>query len=148
MAMQKKSRKRDAILACVCSTDTHPTAEWVYTQLKPDIPDLSLGTVYRNLAMFRREGIIGSAGVVNGLERYDRNPLPHAHFVCTQCSAVYDLPDIEPPVELMPKGSAVQPWPISWNRRPLFWISTSHWRFHCRTVSGATGSGSRTVLCT
>ena len=53
MAMQKKSRKRDAILACVCSTDTHPTAEWVYTQLKPDIPDLSLGTVYRNLAMFR-----------------------------------------------------------------------------------------------
>ena len=85
MAMQKKSRKRDAILACVCSTDTHPTAEWVYTQLKPDIPDLSLGTVYRNLAMFRREGIIGSAGVVNGLERYDRNPLPHAHFVCTQC---------------------------------------------------------------
>ena len=101
MAMQKKSRKRDAILACVCSTDTHPTAEWVYTQLKPDIPDLSLGTVYRNLAMFRREGIIGSAGVVNGLERYDRNPLPHAHFVCTQCSAVYDLPDIEPPVGLM-----------------------------------------------
>ena len=72
MAMQKKSRKRDAILACVCSTDTHPTAEWVYTQLKPEIPDLSLGTVYRNLAMFRREGIIGSAGVVNGLERYDR----------------------------------------------------------------------------
>ena len=81
MGIQKKSRKRDAILACVCSTDTHPTAEWV--------------------AMFRREGIIGSAGVVNGLERYDRNPLPHAHFVCTQCSAVYDLPDIEPPVELM-----------------------------------------------
>ena len=66
MGIQKKSRKRDAILACVCSTDTHPTAEWVYTQLKPDIPDLSLGTVYRNLAMFRREGIIGSAGVVNG----------------------------------------------------------------------------------
>ena len=42
MAMQKKSRKRDAILACVCSTDTHPTAEWVYTRLKPEIPDLSL----------------------------------------------------------------------------------------------------------
>ena len=60
MGIQKKSRKRDAILACVCSTDTHPTAEWVYTQLKPDIPDLSLGTVYRNLAMFRREGIMGT----------------------------------------------------------------------------------------
>ena len=86
MGIQKKSRKRDAILACVCSTDTHPTAEWVYTQLKPDIPDLSLGTVYRNLAMFRREGIIGSAGVVNGLERYDRNPLP-TRISCARSAA-------------------------------------------------------------
>ena len=49
MGIQKKSRKRDAILACVCSTDTHPTAEWVYTQLKPEIRDLSLGTVYRHV---------------------------------------------------------------------------------------------------
>ena len=86
MAMQKKSRKRDAILACVCSTDTHPTAEWVYTQLKPEIPDLSLGTVYRNLAMFRREGIIWSAGVVNGLERYDRNPHPAPSMTCRTSS--------------------------------------------------------------
>ena len=101
MAIQKKSRKRDAILACVCSTDTHPTADRVYTRLKPYLQINAFGRVNGTAAMFRREGIIGSAGVVNGLERYDRNPIPHAHFVCTQCSAVYDLPDIEPPVELM-----------------------------------------------
>ena len=44
--VRKHSRKRDAILACLRSTTCHPTAEWVYQQLKPAIPDLSLGTVY------------------------------------------------------------------------------------------------------
>ena len=63
MAMLRKhSRKRDAILACLRSTTCHPTAEWVYQQLKPAIPDLSLGTVYRNLSMFKDEGLVISVG--------------------------------------------------------------------------------------
>ena len=57
---RKHSRKRDAILECLRCTTSHPTAEWVYTQLKPTIPDLSLATVYRNLAMFKDEGTIDS----------------------------------------------------------------------------------------
>ena len=73
MPAHKRSRKRDAILACVRSTTAHPTADWVYARLKPEIPDLSLGTVYRNLAMFKREGLITSVGVVDGLERFDFN---------------------------------------------------------------------------
>ena len=68
---RKHSRKRDAILECLRCTTSHPTAEWVYTQLKPPIPDLSLATVYRNLAMFKDEGTIDSVGVYNGLERFD-----------------------------------------------------------------------------
>lgn len=97
MSARKHSRKRDAILDCVRSTPTHPTAEWVYAKLKPQIPDLSLGTVYRNLAMFKREGLIGSVGVVDGMERFERNPAPHAHFICTCCHAVIDLEGIQPP---------------------------------------------------
>lgn len=88
---RKHSRKRDAILACVRSTTCHPTAEWVYTRLKPEIPDLSLGTVYRNLAMFKQSGEILSVGTVAGLERFDGNTAPHPHFVCTCCTAVYDV---------------------------------------------------------
>ena len=41
------SRKREAILNAIQSTDCHPSAEWVYQTLKPTHPDLSLGTVYR-----------------------------------------------------------------------------------------------------
>ena len=51
--------------------------------------------------MFRREGIIGPPVSSMGSSVMTATPFPHAHFVCTQCSAVYDLPDIEPPVELM-----------------------------------------------
>ncbi len=93
--MEKKqnySKKREAILNVIRGTTSHPTAEWVYQQLKPEIPDLSLGTVYRNIAQFKNDGVIISVGVVNGQERYDGNPKPHTHFVCSGCGAVIDIP--------------------------------------------------------
>ena len=101
MSVRKHSRKRDAILSCVRGTTCHPTAEWVYTQLKPEIPDLSLGTVYRNLAMFKQDGEIVSVGTVAGLERFDGNTKPHAHFVCTACNGVYDVPQAELPEQFV-----------------------------------------------
>lgn len=95
--VRKHSRKRDAILDCIRQTKCHPSAEWVYQQLKPEIPDLSLGTVYRNIAMFKEEGTIQSIGVVNGLERYDYNTAPHTHFICTACGRVLDLDGVDLP---------------------------------------------------
>ena len=85
------SKKREAILAYLRSTDAHPTAECVYRQLKPSFPDLSLGTVYRNLSLFKQEGVIGSACIEDGMERFDRNAAPHAQFVCNRCHRVMDL---------------------------------------------------------
>lgn len=97
MAVRKHSRKRDAILACVRSTAVHPSADWVYARLKPQIPDLSLGTVYRNLALLKQEGTITSVGVVDGMERFEGNTRPHAHFICSHCSAVIDVEGVQPP---------------------------------------------------
>ena len=82
---RKRSRKREAILDCLRQTDVHPSAEWVYRRLKPRIPDLSLATVYRNLALFKQEGLICSLGVAQGLERFDGDTSPHVHFICTGC---------------------------------------------------------------
>lgn len=93
----KHFRKRDAILSYLRSTDVHPSADMVYAHLKPEIPDLSLGTVYRNLAMFRQQGTIASVGTVNGVERFDGNTMPHVHFICTDCSAVVDMPQLQVP---------------------------------------------------
>ena len=91
MKMKKYSRKRNAILEAIRSTKTHPTAEWVYNHLKPEYPDLSLGTVYRNISMFRDEGEIVSVGVVNGQEHFDGTVEPHTHFICEKCGGILDI---------------------------------------------------------
>lgn len=97
---RKRSKKREAILDCLRQTNLHPSAEWVYRRLKPQIPDLSLATVYRNLALFKQEGTICSLGVVQGLERFDGDTSPHVHFVCTGCGRILDLPGLQLPAEL------------------------------------------------
>ena len=96
----KHFRKRDAILHCVRSTDAHPSADWVFEHVKEQVPDISLATVYRNLALFKEQGLITSLGTVKGVERFDGNTDPHVHFICTQCGSVLDLPEISVPEEL------------------------------------------------
>jgi Fur family peroxide stress response transcriptional regulator len=91
-AERKHSHKRDAILKAIRSTTGHPSAQWVYDKLKPLIPNLSLGTVYRNINLFRHEGLVVSVGVVNGEERFDGIVEPHPHLVCGGCGKVMDLP--------------------------------------------------------
>ena len=100
MKTKNHSKKREAILAKIRSTTSHPTAEWVYRELKDEYPDLSLGTVYRNIGLFREEGEIISVGTVAGQERFDGNTMPHGHFVCQVCRAVIDFagPDAHPEV--------------------------------------------------
>ena len=70
---------------------TVPSVEEIYRRLKPDYPDLSLGTVYRNLALFREEGKAMSVATVAGQERLDGRTHPHAHFVCEKCGRVDDV---------------------------------------------------------
>ena len=64
MSIRKKSKKRDVVLEVLRGTDTHPSAQWIYSEAKKIVPDLSLGTVYRNLNLFKEEGLVVSVGVV------------------------------------------------------------------------------------
>lgn len=97
---RKHFRKREALLAYLRSTHEHPSAEMVFSQLRQDFPDISLGTVYRNLSMFKDSGEIASVGTVGGVERFDGNPAPHVHFVCNSCRSVTDLHEITVPEEV------------------------------------------------
>ncbi len=98
--VSKQFRKRNAILDCLRASHTHPSAEMVFAELKQTHPDISLATVYRNLTLFKRQGLITTAGTVNGAERFDGNVKPHVHFICTGCGAVTDVPEITPPEAL------------------------------------------------
>ena len=99
-ATTKQFRKRNAILECLRSTDSHPSAEMVHEMLQREHPDISLATVYRNLALFKSQGIITSVATVRGVERFDANTNPHVHFICTGCDAVIDLHQIRMPQAL------------------------------------------------
>ena len=101
MECKKHFRKRDAILTCLRQTTVHPSAEWIYTQLKAEIPDLSMGTVYRNLNLFKQQGLAVTVATVKGVERFDGNTDPHVHFICTSCSAVLDLVQMNVPEALL-----------------------------------------------
>ena len=90
--VRKKSRKREAMLAALRATTEHPTAEMLYNTLKPEYPELSLGTVYRNLSLFAEEGDAMSVGVFRGQERFEARTEPHAHLHCAQCGLVIDVP--------------------------------------------------------
>ena len=79
------------MLELIRSSRVHPSALWVYQQLKPEFQDLSLGTVYRNLKVLIEEGELASAGVVHGEERFDGEPSPHPHAVCKRCGRIHDL---------------------------------------------------------
>lgn len=96
----KQFRKRNAILTYLRSVTNHPSAETVFTELKQEIPDLSMGTVYRNLNLFKQQGLAVIVATVKGVERFDGNTDPHVHFICTECDAVIDLMDMEVPESL------------------------------------------------
>ena len=96
----KHFKKRDAILEYLRSTTAHPSAEKIYTDLKPQIPDLAMGTVYRNLALFKEQGLVSSVATVKGVERFDGNVSPHVHFICSDCDAVIDLMEMDIPPAL------------------------------------------------
>lgn len=94
--VQKHSKKRDAILQAIRSTDCHPSAEWIYSQVKPIYPDISLGTVYRNLALFEETGEVIAVATVDGQKRYDATADPHTHFICECCKNVIDVETPQP----------------------------------------------------
>ena len=88
----KRSRQREKILSILRDTDTHPTASWVYDELKKEFHNLSMGTVYRNLNILVDQNLVKRIESGSSFDRFDANVNPHYHFVCRECDSVYDVP--------------------------------------------------------
>ena len=88
MKPQRYSHQRERIYEALCATKEHPTAQMVYETLKPEMPKLSLGTVYRNLQQMAQDGrIMELDGPVT---RFDATAQPHTHIRCSRCGCVAD----------------------------------------------------------
>ncbi len=90
MQPQRYSRQREAILHNLKGRCDHPCADMVYESLRQEIPNISLGTVYRNLNNLAADGSI-IRFTVGGKERFDGNTIPHIHFVCDKCGEIHDV---------------------------------------------------------
>ena len=87
----RKTKQREAILKVLKSTDVHPTAQWVYEQVRQELPHISLGTVYRDLKMLKEKGEIKELEFGGSQNRFDGNTEKHSHFCCIKCNGIYDI---------------------------------------------------------
>lgn len=98
--MKKYSRQREAILKKLSRTVLHPTAEEIYSDIKKEMPEIGLATVYRNLKEFQREGKI--IGIKAGeYEHFDYTVSAHAHSFCPVCERVTDIALSEEQIKLL-----------------------------------------------
>ena len=88
--MKNYSRQREAILNELRSRCDHPTATQVYEGVRKTMPNISLGTVYRNLSALVENGEIISVSVGDGYEHFDGDRSFHLHLRCRQCGDIID----------------------------------------------------------
>lgn len=93
----RQTRQRAAILRVLHNTNQHPTADWIYAQVRQELPHISLGTVYRLLNALAEEGAVGVLAPDGGPHRYDGRPGPHHHVICTACGRISDVPELISP---------------------------------------------------
>lgn len=93
MKKTRNTRQRNVILDILKGSRSHPTAEAVYREARRVIPNISLGTVYRNLNFLRDQGVIREIRTgEGGSSRFDGGGTPHAHFHCVRCNNLLDIP--------------------------------------------------------
>ncbi len=91
MATTKYSRQRESIINFLKSSKEHPTADVIYQNLRVNNPNISLGTVYRNLTKLTESGTILKISCNDASDHFDGNTEPHAHFICNCCHHIIDL---------------------------------------------------------
>ena len=90
------SRQRERIYEYLISAKEHPSAEMIHSDLREEAPDLSLGTVYRNLKLLEDMGKVRRISILQGSDRYDAVCCDHVHFICQNCGELQDLEGIDP----------------------------------------------------
>ncbi len=90
--MKNYSKQREEIARVLKADRTHPSAIKIYEEVRKTLPNISLGTVYRNLADLEENGKILSLSVGDGTDRFDGFTEPHIHLICRKCFSVTDVP--------------------------------------------------------
>ncbi|MEM1484741.1 transcriptional repressor [Oscillospiraceae bacterium PP1C4] len=85
------SRQRELIYQTVMQNAIHPNADTVYALVRAQDPNISLGTVYRNLNLLCEQGQLRKISVPNTSDCFDGRCDEHHHLICTRCGKVFDI---------------------------------------------------------
>ena len=85
------SYQRLRILEYLMNNLCHPTVDMIYSKLIREIPTLSKTTIYNTLNLFQQRGLILGLTIDENEVRYESNIVPHAHFKCEKCGAIFDV---------------------------------------------------------
>ena len=85
------SRQRQKILELLQKSKEHPSADWIYKNIRESFPSISLGTVYRNLGVLNEQGFINKIIHAGSADRFDADMTGHSHFYCDKCGEIYDV---------------------------------------------------------
>jgi len=88
---RRDTKQREAILRIPRNTDSHPTADWIYDEVRKVIPNVSRGTVYRNLKILKGDLEISELNLNGTVSRFEGRQMNHYHFRCDRCGRVFDL---------------------------------------------------------
>jgi Fur family ferric uptake transcriptional regulator len=87
------TRQRKLVLDELKKLKNHPSADYLFGVVRKKMPNISLGTVYRNLDVLANSGLILKLDLAGGQCRYDGDVSPHYHIRCKDCGAIGDLSD-------------------------------------------------------
>lgn len=85
------THQRQVLFEVVQEMEGHPSPEEIYARVRRRIPSISLATVYKNLHLFIRSGIVGEVSLHHGSLRVETNRTTHHHLVCRGCKSITDL---------------------------------------------------------
>jgi Fur family peroxide stress response transcriptional regulator len=134
MAAKRNSFQRRMIGETLWQID-HPTAVEVYERVRRDCPQISLGTVYRNLASMADDGEILRLSFSGAPDRFDPNTHDHFHVVCKGCGCIFDINDAMSPKMLAKLNSMIeQSTGVAVEERTMFFSGLCR---SCRSKQGA-----------
>ena len=105
----RRTKQREAILKVLKATDTHPTAQWIYEQVRRELQHISLGTVYQDLKLLKQNGEIEELKFCSNQSRFDGNTGKHSHFCCLKCNGVFDIKEPVDIVNIFRKSDQIMP---------------------------------------
>jgi Fur family peroxide stress response transcriptional regulator len=89
--IKRQTKQREAVLRFLRGTYSHPTADQIYDEVRKEIPNISKGTVYRNLKVLQEMGLITELNLNGAVSRFEAKRESHYHFRCEKCGRVFDV---------------------------------------------------------